>query len=118
MSVTLRPLVDVRTARDDEVVHARKLHGQRYLEEGYVVSLNDDGMIDDPYVPRSEYLVAIDPATDEMVGTCRLITSNAHSFPVLDHMYVDPEWYDTLMQTSSTELAEVSALATRHHGLG
>src|SRR5690606_38989840 len=50
--------------------------------------------------------------TDELVGTCRMITSDTHSFPLLDHMRLDPAWFQTLHDVRSSDLAEVSALAT------
>lgn len=112
MPVTLRNVVNVRSARHDEILPARRLQGRRYLQEGYVDHLSADGTIDDRYVERSDYFVAIDPETDAMVGTCRMITSDTHSFPVLDHMRLDDEWFETLQRLRSSDLAEVSALAT------
>lgn len=112
MSVTLRNVVNVRPARRDEILPARRLQGMRYLQEGYVDHLSPDGTIDDRYVEHSEYFVAIDPDTGDLVGTCRIITSDTHSFPLLDHMRLDEQWCHTLHRVRSTDLAEVSALAT------
>jgi hypothetical protein len=118
-SEVIVPIVDIRDATDaDEVLRARRLHGARYLAEGYVDHLSETGTIDDPYVAHSEYIVATDPASGDLVGTCRLITSDVHALPLLEHMAIDDEWSHVLRTTPSALLAEVSALATPRGNLG
>lgn len=89
---------------------ARRLHASRYLAEGYVDRLDPGGVIDDEYVQNSTYFIASNEHTGETVGTCRVIDSDTHSFPMLDHMTIDPEWRELLLETPSKHIGEVSAL--------
>jgi hypothetical protein len=102
----------VREARPEEILLARRFHAKRYLAEGYVDVISANGTIDDRYVAHSTYYIAQHEITGEMVGICRIIDSDTHSFPMLDHMQLDAEWRRRLLDTPSREIGEVSALVT------
>lgn len=102
----------VREARPEEILFARRFHAERYLAEGYVDVISPNGTIDDPYVAHSTYYIAQHEITGEMVGICRIIDSDTHSFPMLDNMAIDPEWRHRLLATPSRQIGEVSALVT------
>ena len=102
----------VREARPEELLRARRFHAARYLAEGYVDTVSADGTIDDSYVAHSTYYIAEHEITGEMVGICRIIDSDTHSFPMLDNMVLDPEWRHRLLETPSRQIGEVSALVT------
>lgn len=118
--MTLLPSLDgivVRDAIDSlEIEEARRLHGQCYLEAGYVSRLSDCGTIDDPWVIHSDYKVAVDEHTGQIVGTCRLINASVRGFPVFEHFEIADEALEIFASIDPETCVEVSALATSRQG--
>jgi len=98
---------------------ARRLHAQCYLDNGYVEpsDLTASGLLDDDWVPFSEYFVAIDEESDEVVGTCRLIRPSVRGFPCFQHFDPSPDAMEIFQDIDPNRCAEISALATRRNGM-
>ena len=54
VGLEVRPTVD-----EVELRAARHLHAKTYLEAGYVDHIAEDGLIDDPWIPYSDFFVAV-----------------------------------------------------------
>jgi hypothetical protein len=119
--VTILPPIDgliVREASDPrEIDEARRLHGLCFLEAGYVSRLDSRGMIDDDWVVHSVYQIAVEEATGQIVGTCRLIQSSERGFPIFEHFEIAEEAMNVFALVDPDRCVEVSALATRRQGL-
>lgn len=102
-----------------ELLAARRLHSQCFLDEGFITptDLGSDGLLHDDWVPFSDYFIAIDEENDELVGTCRLIRPSVRGFPALQHFDVRPEALDVFANLDPNRCAEISALATRRNGM-
>ena len=62
---TIPGLIVREAATTSELLAARRLHAQCYVESGYVEAADlVHGLIEDPWVPFSTYVVAIDADED------------------------------------------------------
>ena len=104
-----------QTADNDELQAARQLHAKTYLDAGYVDDLGEDGLIDDPWVPYSDYFVAVTPS-GEVVGTCRLIRPSPRGLQTFQHAPLYPQHERFFAQLPPDACVEVSSLATRRIG--
>jgi hypothetical protein len=97
-----------------ELLRARRLHARCYVEADYVGidDLSVDGLIEDPWVPYSDYYIAIDVATDEIVGTARIIRPSIKGFPAAEHSVLYPQVMDAFATLDPNLCMEISALAT------
>jgi len=114
------PGLDVRPAKDAaELLTARRLHARCYLEADYVgpEDLSADGLIEDAWVPYSDYYVAIDVRREETVGTARIIRPSIKGFPVAEHSVLYPQVMDDFATLDPNLGMEISALATSRSGL-
>ncbi len=101
-----------------EYLEARKLHASCYLDAGYVDSDEvSGGTIDDPWVPVSDYYVAVDTEDDSVVGTCRIINPSVCGFPAFTGCDVLSETWETFSDLDPNRCAEISALATTRDGI-
>jgi hypothetical protein len=104
---------------DTEMVAVRRLHAECYVAAGYVVaeSLDEDGYIDDPWVPYSDYYAAHDTTSDdEIVGTCRIIRPSVRGFPAFQETTTSDEALEVFSHLDPSLCVEVSALATPRIG--
>ena len=83
-----------------------------YLERGFISELPPSGLIQDDYVDRSTYVVAVQG--DEIVGGVRLISGPASELPTLNEFEPDSIWLPYLERLGPEQIAEVSALAIDH----
>lgn len=114
------PGLEVRPVRDaTELLAARQLHAACYLEAEYVDEgeLDSAGLIDDPWVPYSDYFVACSEADDQIVGTARIIRPSVRGFPAVDRFKLLPEVYGTFEHLDPNLCMEISALATCRRGM-
>lgn len=103
--------VTVRLLDDQhEILAARRLHGCRYLEAGYVDRLDEGGVIDDPFVEISDYFGAI-REDGEVLGVARLIPGARTELPVRDEFELHDLGRAALDAVPTSRVAEVSALA-------
>jgi len=102
-----------------EYREARRLHASCYLEAGYVhpTEVGADGMVDDPWVPVSDYFVAVDTDDDSVVGTCRIINPSVCGFPAFTGCELLPESWETFARLDPNRCVEISALATTRDGM-
>lgn len=110
--LTVRDAVDPR-----DVERARQLHGRCYLEAGYVDRLSPMGTIDDPWVVHSDYKVAVEESSQEVVGTCRLIRASVRGFPIFAHFDINDDAMEVFASVEPKSCVEVSALATAREGM-
>lgn len=118
--VPLIPGLEVFPVRShDEYRAARRLHAKCYVDAGYVEEneLSAEGVIDDAWVPVSDYYVAVDTENDSVVGTCRIINASVSGFPAFTGCEVLPETWETFADLDPTRCAEISALATTRDGI-
>ena len=103
----------------DELLAARRLHADCYADAGYVEQgdTTDQGVIDDPWVPYSDYFVAIDELEQSLVGTCRIIKPSVAGFPVFQTTETFPATLDVFGELDPNVCIEISALATTRDGL-
>lgn len=114
------PGLMVRNVHDElELLCARRLHAACYVEADYVdkVDLSADGTIDDPWVPYSDYLVAVDTEVNQIVGTARLVRGSIQGFPIARHGPLFPEAERIFSRVDPNLCVEASALATARKGL-
>ncbi len=113
------PGLDVREpASAAEVLGARRLHARCYVDEGYVE--NDslvNGLIEDPWVPFSDYVIAVDTEDDEIVGTARIIKPSVRGFPAFEFFPMLESAEPIFQRLDPNRCSEISALATPRHGL-
>ena len=101
-----------------EVLGARRLHARCYVDEGYVRADSlVNGLIEDPWVPFSEYVVAIDTEEDEIVGTARIIKPSVRGFPAFEFFPMLQSAEPIFQSLDPNRCSEISALATPRHGL-
>lgn len=102
-----------------ELLAARRLHAECYLAAGYVTEdeVGKHGMIDDPWVDFSEYFVAVDSESDDIVGTCRMILPSVRGFPSFQRFDPTPEALEVFRSLDPKLCVEISALATPRQGL-
>ena len=102
-----------------ELTQARRLHARCYVEADYVgeEDLSADGLIEDAWVPFSDYYVAIDLDNAEIVGTARIIRPSIKGFPVSDHSVLYPQVMTDFATLDPNLCMEISALATSRRGL-
>lgn len=114
------PGLEVRTVHNDlELLSARRLHAACYVAADYVSldRVSVEGVIDDPWVPYSDYLIAIDTDTDEIVGTARMVRPSVRGFPIAQHGTMFPEAQRIFAKVDPNLCTEISALATGRRGL-
>ncbi len=101
-----------------ELMRARRLHARCYVEADYVgiEDLSADGLIEDPWVPYSDYYIAIDVANGEIVGTARIIRPSIKGFPVAEHSVLYPQVMEDFAELDPNLCMEISALATSREG--
>lgn len=102
-----------------EMVAVRRLHAECYVDAGYVPahSLDENGYIDDPWVPFSDYYAAHDTTTgDEIVGTCRIIRPSVRGFPAFQETATSSAALEIFAHLDPSLCVEVSALATPRIG--
>lgn len=113
------PGLDVRApVGASEVLGARRMHAQCYLDEGYVST--DDlvgGLIEDPWVPFSSYVVAVDTESGEIVGTARIIRPSVRGFPAFEFFPMLDSAAPFFRDLDPNRCSEISALATPRSGL-
>ena len=93
-----------------EILAARRLHGRRYLEAGYVDRLDRGGVIDDPFVEVSDYFGAVGE-DGQVVGVARLIPGARCELPVRDEFALHDHGRAALDAVPAHRVAEISALA-------
>ncbi len=103
----------------NEKLAARRLHAVCYLDAGYVTEadISADGVIDDPWVPFSDYFVAIDTDSNCMVGTCRIIRPSVRGFPSFHHFSPSADALEVFADLDPSRCSEISALATPRNGM-
>ncbi len=114
------PGLDVREVRNPtELLKARRLHAACYVAADYVGrnQLSAEGTIDDPWVPFSDYLVAVDIDNDEIVGTARLVRPSIQGFPIARHGPLFEDVQEAFARLDPNLCIEISALATARKGL-
>jgi N-acyl amino acid synthase FeeM len=95
------------------------MHADCYLEAGYIAAadIHSDGIIDDPWVPFSDYYVAVDTESDDLVGTCRIIRPSVRGFPSFEHFSPSAHALEVFAQLDPARCSEISALATPRNGM-
>lgn len=93
-----------------DILRARRLHGARYLDAGFVATLDAGGVIDDEFVELSDYFAAFDES-GAIVGTFRLIPAAKAQLPILTDFELDAEAAELFAFLEPWALAEMSALA-------
>jgi hypothetical protein len=113
------PGLDVRAVADaGELLAARQLHARCYLEAGYIEREHlTDGLIDDPWVPYSDTVIAVDTEQDEIVGTARIIKPSVRGFPAFEFFEPLPEAMSIFAKLDPNRCSEISALSTPRNGL-
>ena len=114
------PGLDVRPVDNPaELSAARRLHAQCYLAAGYVQEseLDASGLVEDPWVDFSDYFVAVEEETQEVVGTCRMIRPSVRGFPSFQRFEPSAEALTIFRTLDPTLCVEISALATPRQGL-
>lgn len=114
------PGLSIRSVENPaELLAARRLHSQCFVEEGFIQEseLGSDGLIHDDWVPFSDYFIATDEEAHEIVGTCRLIRPSVRGFPALQHFDPRPEAMEIFRSLDPNHCAEISALATLRNGM-
>lgn len=116
---TVPGLVVRAVANSTELLAARRLHSECFLEENFITAddLGPSGLLDDDWVAYSDYFVAIDDEAGEMVGTCRLIRPSVRGLPAFQHFDPYPEAMRVFADLDPNHCAEISALATRRNGM-
>ena len=121
--MVMMPTIDgleTRAVRSDsELSQARRLHARCYLDAGFVDETEIDryGFVDDPWVPYSDYFIAVDLDNDEIVGTCRIIRPSVRGFPIFQHFVSDAVAAETFDEIDPNLCVEISSLATPRIGL-
>jgi len=113
------PGLECRAVRSAaELLAVRRLHAQCYVDAGYVneEELDQYGLIDDAWVPYSDYFAAVDTDEDTVVGTCRIIRPSVRGFPAFEQATSD-EALSVFASLDPNQCIEVSALATSREGL-
>ena len=101
-----------------ELLAARRLHAECYVDAGYVdESSLVDGLIEDAWVPFSTYAIAIDTEADEIVGTARVIRPSVRGFPAFEFFTPTAEALEIFADLDPSRCSEISALATPRSGL-
>lgn len=109
--------LEVRPTADNvELQAARKLHAITYLEAGYVDNLTENGLIEDPWIPYSDFFVAATGA-GEVVGTVRLIRPSPRGLQTFQHAPLFPEQEAFFAELRPDACVEVSSLATSRRGI-
>lgn len=106
--------VEVRSvAGMSELAAARRFQAQRYLEAQYVTTqdISADGVVDDPWVPFSDYFTAHD-VDGEMLGTCRMIRPSPLGLQTFAKATLYPETVQKFSAVPAWACVEISALAT------
>lgn len=110
-----------RTADAHELRIARQLHTTCYLDAGYVTEDQvTDGVVDDDWVPYSDYYIAVLPLGDgseEIVGTCRIIRPSPRGLQTFQHAALFPENEEFFAGLPAGACMEVSSLATTRTGV-
>lgn len=103
----------------EEMMAARRLHAQCYLDAGYIsdADLSSDRIIHDDWVAFSDYFVAVDTDADEIVGTCRIIRPSVRGFPCFQHFALREDAQSIFRTMDPNRCSEISALATPRNGL-
>ena len=108
------PGLECRAVRSPaELLAVRRLHAQCYVDAGYVTpaELDQYGLIDDAWVPYSDYFAAVDTEEDTVVGTCRIIRPSVRGFPAFEHA-TSEDALNVFSKVDPNQCIEVSALAT------
>ena len=105
--------------RSTEMLAARRLHAQCYLDAGYIAptDLSAGGVLHDDWVPFSDYYIAVDTEADEIVGTCRIIRPSVRGFPCFQHFTMTDDAEAVFGTLDPNRCSEISALATPRNGL-
>lgn len=114
------PGLEVRpVSGNSEYLAARRLHADCYVEAGYVdaAELNALGLIEDDWVPYSDYFVAVDTFEESIVGTCRIIRPSVRGFPCFQHFALRAGADEVFTHLDPMTCSEVSALATPRLGM-
>ena len=80
-----------------------------YLDRGIVDHIPASGIIEDPFVDTSTYLIAI--SNSVIIGGCRLIPAQPHGLPTIDEFAPEEPWASVIDGLWPAKVAEVSALA-------
>ena len=110
VGLEVRPTVD-----EVELRAARHLHAKTYLEAGYVDHIAEDGLIDDPWIPYSDFFVAV-TGEGEVVGTVRLIRPSPRGLQTFQHATLFPDQQAFFAELRPDACVEVSSLATTRQG--
>lgn len=79
-----------RAAGHEEILAARRLHHDVYLQHGFIKQTQPEGVIDDEFLPQSTFVVALD-AAGAVVGVCRQIgPTRGGDLPVTKHFEIEP----------------------------
>ena len=114
---TIPGLIVREAATTSELLAARRLHAQCYVESGYVEAAElVHGLIEDPWVPFSTYVVAIDADEDEIVGTARIIRPSVRGFPAFEFFTPTDDALEIFADLDPNRCSEISALATPRSG--
>ncbi len=112
--------LETRKVRNrEEMVIARHLHARCYLAAGYARpdDLDVDGFLADQWVDYSDYYVAVEKESAEIVGTCRIIRPSVQGFPLFRFFDLDDHAKQVFAHLDPNLCGEVSALATTREGL-
>jgi hypothetical protein len=95
------------------------MHASCYLEADYIGidDLSAEGLIEDEFVPYSDYYVAVDEKAQEIVGTARIIRPSIRGFPIASHGRLHDSAMNIFATMDPNLCIEVSALATPRKGL-
>lgn len=103
----------------EEKCAAQRLHADCYLRAGYVgpEDIGPSGVIEDRWVPFSDYFVAVDEESNDLVGTCRIIRPSVCGFPCFSHFAPSAEALEVFGSLDPNRCSEISALATPRNGM-
>lgn len=103
-----------------EIKLGRKLHHDGYLKVGYISRPSPTGMIEDPYVESSDFIIAILPNDDgrgcisgEIVGVVRIIKDSNAGYPLLNEFELYPRSKDRIKKLDFARVVEISSLSVK-----
>ncbi|MGI9606608.1 MAG: N-acyl amino acid synthase FeeM domain-containing protein [Acidimicrobiales bacterium] len=103
---------------DDELLDARRLHASCYIGAGYYDAgrLRLDGTVEDPWVPYSDYMIALDD-DGGLLGTVRVIKPSPRGLQTFHYADLDDESQALFSTLDANTCVEISALATTRRGM-
>jgi hypothetical protein len=115
-----------KVADGDEIEMARKFHHDCFLRSGFISESSPTQMIEDQYVEKSTYLIALkvkdrgssqDEA--EIVGVIRQIQQSPMGVPTLNNFEIDSKYKKELSCIPDQEIVEIGSLSSHpQHNVG